>query len=71
MAKVNAAHMCRDGHVEIYHNDSSHEMCPLCRCQAALREALDGWENFVGEGDHWDALSNRRISELRKLIDDK
>jgi hypothetical protein len=25
------AHMCRDEHVEIGHNDSESEMCPLCR----------------------------------------
>lgn len=25
------AHMCRDGHDIIRHNDSEHEMCPLCR----------------------------------------
>jgi len=35
------AHMCRDEHVEIGHNDSEHELCPLCRaineCDAAFR----------------------------------
>jgi len=25
------AHMCRDEHIEIGHNDSEHELCPLCR----------------------------------------
>lgn len=24
-------HMCRDGHQQIGHRDSEHEMCPLCR----------------------------------------
>lgn len=24
-------HMCRDGHQQIGHSDSEHEMCPLCR----------------------------------------
>lgn len=36
-------HMCRDGHVEIGHADSSSEQCPLCRVIAerdALRAAL-------------------------------
>jgi hypothetical protein len=28
--------MCRDGHVQIGHNDSEHELCPLCRCRSAL-----------------------------------
>lgn len=35
------AHMCRDGHQQIGHNDSEHEQCPLCRAIAVaddLRE---------------------------------
>jgi hypothetical protein len=24
-------HMCRDGHIEIGHADSEHELCPMCR----------------------------------------
>jgi len=38
------AHMCRDGHVQIGHNDSESEMCPLCIANAKLaacREALE------------------------------
>jgi len=30
------AHMCRDGHIEIGHNDSSHEICPLCRARTEI-----------------------------------
>lgn len=37
----NYAHMCRDGHVQIGHNDSEHEQCPLCRAQAALVRSAD------------------------------
>lgn len=33
------AHMCRDEHQEIGHNDSSSEMCPLCRAIAERDEA--------------------------------
>ena len=33
------AHMCRMDHVEIGHNDSEHELCPLCRMQNE-RDAL-------------------------------
>ena len=33
------AHMCRSDHVEIGHNDSEHELCPLCRMQNE-RDAL-------------------------------
>jgi hypothetical protein len=32
-----AAHMCRDGHVMIRHNDDADdELCPLCRALYAL-----------------------------------
>lgn len=31
------AHMCRDGHIQIGHNDSADdEMCPLCRLLYAM-----------------------------------
>lgn len=33
-------HMCRDGHQEIGHRDSEHEMCPLCRALADRDELL-------------------------------
>lgn len=29
-------HMCRDGHVEIGHGDSEHELCPLCQLLAEV-----------------------------------
>ncbi len=32
------AHMCRDEHEQIGHNDSEHEMCPLCRVKAERDE---------------------------------
>ena len=39
------SHMCRDGHEEIGHNDSEHELCPLCRAlndiAAAERRAYE------------------------------
>jgi hypothetical protein len=35
------AHMCRDGHEQIGHNDSEHEMCPLCRALAQPRDLVD------------------------------
>lgn len=38
LEKINLemGHMCQDGHSIIHHNDSSQEMCPLCRsiCEA-------------------------------------
>lgn len=39
--KPTYAHMCRDGHVEVGHNDSGHEQCPLCRAQATLMAIAD------------------------------
>jgi hypothetical protein len=35
------AHMCRDGHEQIGHRDSEHELCPLCRVIGALRHVID------------------------------
>lgn len=29
-------HICQDGHAPIRHNDSEHEMCPLCRALAEI-----------------------------------
>jgi len=34
LAAARISHMCRDGHVEIWHSDSSSELCPLCRAEA-------------------------------------
>jgi len=55
-------HMCRDGHVEIGHSDSEHEMCPMCRVLAARAtpsagvcvatgELVDG-SVYVGDSEH-------------------
>jgi hypothetical protein len=38
------AHMCRDDHVQIWHNDGEYEQCPLCRANyqtERLRDALE------------------------------
>lgn len=40
------AHMCRDDHVQIGHNDSTHERCPMCR----LRDTLDHLHMHAVEG---------------------
>lgn len=34
------AHMCRDEHQQIGHNDSEHERCPLCRANDNLDYAM-------------------------------
>jgi hypothetical protein len=39
------AHMCRDGHVQIGHNDSEYEMCQLCRTRTLLQRVMDTWED--------------------------
>lgn len=40
------AHMCRDDHVEIGHNDSEHEQCPLCRALAMLAQREEELSTF-------------------------
>ena len=39
------AHICRDDHIQIGHNDSSDEMCPLCRALNLLRRVEDEWSD--------------------------
>lgn len=39
------AHMCCDEHVQIGHDDSDHERCPLCRAIGALQFIADGYDN--------------------------
>lgn len=41
------AHMCRDGHVMIGHNDSEHEQCPLCRARDTVRAEMLTDENLM------------------------
>lgn len=40
------AHMCRDDHQEIGHNDSEHEQCPLCRAHGEIVAAWEKLESF-------------------------
>src|SRR5262245_7030366 len=57
------AHMCRDEHIETGHNDSEHEMCPLCR-------ALAENEQVRGERDsHWEVIKDAaaQIERLRAI----
>lgn len=38
------AHFCQDGHEPIWHNDSEHERCPMCRALneiEALKEEIE------------------------------
>jgi hypothetical protein len=41
------AHFCADGHQPIGHNDSEHELCPLCR---ALNE-IEALEDEIDQHD--------------------
>src|SRR3990167_85256 len=52
------AHMCRDGHTEIGHNDSSSEMCPLCDLRAQLAQREQERETLRGafESEHGDRM---------------
>jgi hypothetical protein len=45
------AHMCRDEHVQIGHNDSEHEMCPVCRAKAEADHLRAGIQAFL-DGDY-------------------
>lgn len=40
-------HMCRNEHQEIGHADSEHEMCPLCRANAATEAAQEALEQIL------------------------
>lgn len=53
-----AAHMCRDEHPTIWHNDSSSEMCPLCRAFHRVDEAEQALTALREERDQaWDAYN--------------
>lgn len=41
------AHMCRDGHEEIGHNDNQGEMCPVCRALAKERHTFEVLEQRI------------------------
>lgn len=56
------AHMCRDGHVEIGHNDSSDEHCPLCR---ALADAVMWRDRYEAANQAHDAT----IKHANSLLD--
>jgi hypothetical protein len=46
--------MCRDGHIQIGHQDSEHEQCPVCRLVSALesaREFIDGSDEAPRQRD--------------------
>jgi hypothetical protein len=35
------AHMCRDDHIQIWHNDGEHEQCPLCLANYEIERLND------------------------------
>jgi hypothetical protein len=52
--------MCRVDHIEIGHNDSSEDRCPLCRCideRDELREVLGDILYWMEEGMPLDEMS--------------
>lgn len=65
------AHMCRDGHPTIGHNDSGEdEMCPLCRALADVRAAHErgyaaGWTKADAEADGLRAEVKRLTAETQ------
>jgi hypothetical protein len=52
------AHMCRDDHLQIGHNDSEHEQCPVCRAQGWLNRLINNWYEFGPDGGFDELVSN-------------
>jgi hypothetical protein len=57
--------MCRDDHVQIGHNDSEHEMCPLCRAHAVNAMALAVLRDMVAD---WPVATSMLCERARKAI---
>ena len=63
------AHMCRDGHLQIGHNDSTDELCPMCHAVSALNHIAE----LAGRGGPQSAIAalneieRRAKATLRKL----
>lgn len=57
------AHMCRDDHIQIGHNDSNSEQCPLCRIIGLLRRIEDEWD----DGNY---LTTSTLGDIREWIGD-
>lgn len=64
------AHFCRDGHVQIGHNESrDNELCPMCHAVSAL-EAIKDLSGRNGPPNDLDALNEierRANTALTKL----
>lgn len=63
----NYPRICRDGHIEIAHADSSSEMCPLCRAQAALvyiAEYADGRDLYGADAHDMAWAAKEAIKEI-------
>jgi hypothetical protein len=66
------AHMCRDEHVQIGHNDSEHEMCPLCQAKAEvgrLHDLLREVRPYVVDSPDEPAEALRKSVEVLDKID--
>ncbi len=53
------AHMCRDGHQQIGHNDSEHERCPLCRATDA--------QDWIAQQLH-NIVTNKSVDEWQEAM---
>ena len=62
------AHMCRDGHVQIGHNDSSSELCPLCRVQSALTIAHGALLCIGGTDSNWSEYARGVADEVSAVL---
>lgn len=51
------SHMCRDGHVQIGHNDSTEDRCPVCRERDRADRAEERYQEEHAIVDRvWEAL---------------
>lgn len=60
-------HMCRSDHIQIGHDDSEHELCPLCRVIGALERVVHDVHEYErvnnlhpnpGRTECWDSVAN-------------
>lgn len=68
--KKEYAHMCRMDHVQIGHNESEHEECPLCRANSECQEqsrllGMSGERELKHLGQI--AMFTREVESLRSL----
>jgi hypothetical protein len=62
-------HMCRDEHIQIGHNDSEHERCPLCRALDRAVSAERAMQEMMEVARQADAEIERLRAALIRFAD--